>query len=118
MRYSYLILSGFLALLLLPLSQASAQEVVDDNAILSCGQAITGDLDTNPRASFCNAYERQLAYKNSADKFRQQITERQQNFAAPRIRAREQYMNSIKWMNESYYVQPEEEDATEENISE
>jgi hypothetical protein len=76
--------------------------------IYSCGQAITGDINTNPGYSYCNSYMRQLAYQESADKLRRQLIERQQNFAEPSLRARREYVQAVKDMHASHYATPEE----------
>lgn len=64
-----------------------------------CGEPVETTLPTDP-AGFCDIYTRQLAYRLEANELRKRIYERQQNFQAPAVAAREQYEKEIAKLNE------------------
>lgn len=68
--------------------------------IRQCGTPEEYDLETDPGFVVCDIYQRQLQYKPVADKLKQQLKERQANFAEPRRRAYEQYQKDLQAMHE------------------
>lgn len=67
----------------------------------SCGEATTYDLDTETPYDFCNIQARQLAYRDEAIKFRKQIAERGENFAAPSREANKAYKEQLESLHDS-----------------
>ena len=63
--------------------------------IEQCGVPVDAELGA-PDTEFCDIYQRQLAYRIEANKFREMINERNEAFAAPRKAARAQYEADLK----------------------
>jgi hypothetical protein len=61
-----------------------------------CGVPDEAELSTTPNTAFCDIYQRQLAYRIEANKFREKINDRNEAFAAPRRAAYEQYQADLK----------------------
>lgn len=80
------------------IKKASAQENVTP---IQCGEATSGSIDTASSQEYCNIYQRQLEFKESADKLRDEIEQRSENFAAPRRAAREQYEADLEALHKS-----------------
>ncbi len=64
--------------------------------IEQCGVPAQAALGETPNTAFCDIYQRQLAYRLEANKFRELINERNEAFAAPRRAARAQYEADLK----------------------
>jgi len=69
------------------------------NQIYQCGVPETYDLEIYGDFSVCDFYQRQLAYKPEADKFKRQLAKRQALFAAPRTRAILRYKADLARMH-------------------
>ena len=64
--------------------------------IQECGKPPAAELKTDPGGVYCNIYSRQLAYADEAVKFRKLMIERQKNFAAPSLKASQQYREDVR----------------------
>ncbi|MCB1532789.1 MAG: hypothetical protein KDJ35_07960 [Alphaproteobacteria bacterium] len=73
----------------------------DMDGVIQCGEAVTGSISTESSADFCDVYQRQLNYKDSADQLREEITTRSENFAAPRRAAYEQYQRDLEQVHKN-----------------
>ncbi len=87
------------ALLILPLTfitlaifPANAQESA------FCGAPKEASLDTKAEGH-CDLFQRQFAYRDESLKLNELMKERQENFAAPRRAALEQYEEGLKDLN-------------------
>jgi hypothetical protein len=68
--------------------------------VKACGTPTKADMKAMPQdANYCDIYQRQLAYRVENMKQRSLIGERQENYAAPRREALEQYAQDIEKMN-------------------
>lgn len=77
---------------------ASAQA---EQGVYQCGEPVEGDIETDPGFSFCDIYQRQLAFKDVRDRLSRQLRERQENFAEPRRQAYEAYQRDLKALHRS-----------------
>ena len=69
--------------------------------LLSCSEATTYDLNTESPVPLCDIQARQLAYREEAIKFREQIAQRGENFAAPSREAHKAYKEQLEALHES-----------------
>lgn len=69
--------------------------------VMQCGEAVTGSVETDPDFRYCDIYQRQLDYKESADQLREDINTRTENFAKPRKIARKQYEADLEQIHNS-----------------
>jgi hypothetical protein len=67
--------------------------------IYHCGDPVDYNLPVETEG-VCDIYSRQLAYRLEANKLREQIYARQENFQAPAVEARKRYKEAIKKLNE------------------
>ena len=81
------------------IKMANAQE--EGSNLVQCGEAVTGSIETNPDFEFCDIYQRQLDYKESADQLREDIIKRSENFAKPRQAARAQYEKDLEELHKT-----------------
>ena len=81
-------------------SPAQAEEIDVDSLIIGCGIPQSVSVATNPNIPVCDIYTRQLAYRLERLKLRDQLNERQKNFAAPSIEAYNRYVENLEALNE------------------
>ena len=67
--------------------------------IYHCGEPVKSNLPVETEG-VCDIYTRQLAYRIEANRLREQIYARQENFSAPAAEARKRYKEAIKKLNE------------------
>jgi len=67
--------------------------------LVACGVPESYDLPTETE-NYCNFHQRRFAYREEAMKLKEQLKERQENFAAPRRQAREQYEENWEALNQ------------------
>ncbi len=79
---------------------AHAEEIDVDSLIIGCGVPQSVSVRTNPGIPVCDIYTRQLAYRVERLKLRDQLNERQKNFAAPSIEAYNRYVQMLVELNE------------------
>lgn len=79
-------------LMLLPASGQAGE-------ILACGVPVSVRIETDPGFTYCDIYQRQLAYYDEAKALDRQMKERQINFAAPRIETLKRYQEGLKALN-------------------
>ena len=65
------------------------------NEIAACGVPDDVRVET-PDFTYCNIYDRQLAYKETRDTLKEELLARQKAFAEPGKRAYEQYRENLQ----------------------
>lgn len=88
-----LILFFVLALIFSPFASQAGE-------IVGCGVPASVTIETDPGFTYCDIYQRQLAYRDEAIKLDRQMKARQINFAAPRIEALKRYQADMEVLNE------------------
>lgn len=69
--------------------------------VVHCGSPEDSIIETDPGFEFCDVYQTQLEYRESWQKLRADLLERQENYAAPRRAAYEQYRKDLEALHES-----------------
>jgi hypothetical protein len=87
--------SLFFVLLTLAPQISHAQQVVQ------CGVPESPTLETNPDYTYCDIYQRKLAYIKESDKLGELLAERQRNYHAIRQQAFEQYQRDLEALHNS-----------------
>ena len=88
----------FIVMIVTMIKMAKAEE---PSGVVQCGEAVTGSIETDPGYEFCDIYQRQLDYKDSADQLEEDIKKRSENFAKPRRQAYEQYQKDLEALHKT-----------------
>ena len=91
----------FIAIITLPFIAKAERE------LLVCGAPAETEVETEVTSSYCNIFENQLAYKEVRDALHEQMKQRQESFAAPSLRAQEEYQNKLKQIHENTHSDDE-----------
>lgn len=92
-------------LLFMPVSAFAQEDAVDEmqeseSLIVHCGEPVESSVKTEASIPVCDIYTRQLAYRENILAFRDQLRERQANFAAPSLEARRNYDKMIEELHD------------------
>lgn len=90
---------GALALLLTFTLMIVTAPANAQGSVVQCGVPEDAIVETDPTNEFCDIYQRQFAHKESLNKLKQDLKQRQENFAKPRKQAYEQYRKDLEAMH-------------------
>ena len=67
--------------------------------VVFCGYPEEPDMETEIADNYCDIYQRQMAYGESDQRFKEQIEQRRENYNAPRAQAIQRYKTDMEALN-------------------